>query len=142
MKTFLPSQTPVRHIYYTLDGGIDSHGNPTGSYGEPVVEWCICWWPLERKTWEVDPIDPDVVARIESDVHMLVNSSEHYTKGDRVLLDLSSNPNTPNWTMYEVQGLPTDWSAGLPFPTASYGMLVGAEIHLRRVSSTGVLAGQ
>lgn len=129
--TFLPSSTPIQHIYCS-SSGTDSHGNPTITYGDPVDEACICWWPLERRTWEIDPISPDTVARYENDVHMLVADGSNYTKGDRVIIENR---------VYTVEGLPTDWSSALPFPAASYGMLVGAEIHLRRVTSTGVLAG-
>lgn len=131
-KTFLPSVTAIQHLYWNASNTTDAHGNPTGGYSDPVNENIICWWVLERRTWAEDPVDPDVVARTEDDIHMLVNDPSIYTKRDRVIV---------NGLLFEVQGVPTDWSSGLPFQAASYGMLVGGEVHARRVSSTGVLAG-
>lgn len=115
------------------DGGKDSHGNPTGSFGEPIDRMCIAWFPLSRRTWSIDPVDPNVFARIDNDLHMLVHDASVYHKLDRVVV---------NGLVYQVEGLPTDWSAGLPFPAAAYGMLIFGEVHIRRVTSTGVLAGQ
>lgn len=132
-RTFLPSSTAIQHIYWTDSLTTDAHGNPTGGFGDPVNETVICWWPLERRTWEIDPVDPDVVARIEEDIHMLVDRRYVFTKRDRVIV---------NGLMYEVQGVATDWAGGLPFPATAYQMLIGLEVHARRVSSTGVLAGQ
>jgi hypothetical protein len=135
----LPSSTAIQHIYweFTVDDNgnpvLDSHGNPTGAYGPPVNETCICWWPLERRTWEQDTIDPNLVNSYENDLHLLVNDPSIFTKLDRVIV---------NGLMYQVEGLSTDWAAGLPFPTAAYGALVGGEVHVRRVSDTAVLAGE
>jgi hypothetical protein len=130
-RTFLPSSVPIQHIYYSETGGLDAHGNPTGTYGDPVNETCICWWPLERRTWSQDVISPDVVDRDENAVHMLVNDASMFTKLDRVIIE---------GRIYTVEGVPTDWAGALPFPTANYGMLIGGEVNLRRVTSTGVLA--
>lgn len=130
--TFLPSSTAIQHIYCS-ESGTDSHGNPIITYSEPVDETIICWWPLERRTWEIDPIDPNVVDRYQNDIHLLAADGTNWTKGDRVIV---------NGNLFTVEGLATDWSAALPFPAASYGMLVGIEIHCRRITSTGVLAGQ
>jgi hypothetical protein len=135
---FLPLQTPIQHMIYTLntnpDGtpALDAHGIQQGSYGAPIPRMIVCWWPLERRTWEVDPIDPDVVARYESDIHLLVPDPTVYNKPDRVIV---------NNLLYQVEGLATDWKSALPFKTASYGMLIGGEVHVRRVSSTGVIGG-
>jgi hypothetical protein len=147
-KTFLPSSTPIIHIPWRPgvdDHGnpvLDAHGNPTGSYAAPVNRVCICWWPLERRTWQIDPVDPDVVARIESDIHILVDDVNPYNKFDQVQVNVSSDSAAPQWLTYRVEGLPTNWASALPFPAASYGMLIGGELHCRRVTSTGVLAGQ
>lgn len=130
---FLPSLTPIQHIVWTANSSVDAHGNKSGSYGQPINRMCVCWWPLERRTWEVDPIDPDVVARYENDLHLLVDDATIYNKPDRVIV---------NGLLYQVEGLGTDWKSALPFPTAAYGMLIGGEVHVRRVTSTGVLAGQ
>jgi hypothetical protein len=135
---FLPLQTEVQHIVWSLN--VDDQGNPVydghgiqqGTYAAPVSRWIVCWWPLERRTWEVDPIDPDVVARYEADIHLLVPDPKIYNKPDRVIV---------NGLMYQVEGLPTDWKSGLPFQTAAYGGLIGGEVHLRRVTSTGVIGG-
>ena len=138
MGILLPSSTPITHIYWTfaVDGGgnpvLDAHGNPTGSYGAPVAEMCICWWPLERRTWSEDPIDPGEEERYENDVHLLVANVKTFNKLDRVIV---------NGLMYQVEGLGTDWASALPFPATAYGMLVGGEVHCRRVTGTGVLAG-
>lgn len=139
MGVLLPSSTPIQHIYwaFTVDGNgdpvLDSHGNPTGGYGAPVAEMCICWWPLERRTWSEDPIDPNLMNAYENDIHLLVDDASIFNKPDRVIV---------NGLTYQVEGLATDWQSALPFPTLSYGMLVGGEVHVRRVSDTGVLAGQ
>jgi hypothetical protein len=136
---FLPQQTPILHIVWEPsfdDAGKpikDRHGNQTGSYGTPIPRMIYCWWPLERSTWQVDPVDPDVVARIEYDIHLLVEQPMIYKVLDRVVVDNNT---------YQVQGLPTHWRSALPFPTAAYGSLIGGEVHCRKVSNTGVLAGQ
>jgi hypothetical protein len=135
--TFLPASIPISHMAFTptISNGapvLDNHNNPVGTYAAAVTRMVVAWWPLERRTWQIDPIDPDVVARYENDIHMLVPQASVYNKPDRVIV---------NGLTYEVQGLPTDWASALPFPTASYGMLIGGEVHCRRVSSTGVIAG-
>lgn len=135
---FLPLQTRIQHMVYSLnvDGSgnpvYDAHGVQQGAYADPVTRHIVCWWPLERRTWEVDPIDPDVVARYELDIHLLVPDPKIYNKPDRVIV---------NDLLYQVEGLPTDWHSALPFKTASYGMLIGGEVHVRRVTSTGVIGG-
>jgi hypothetical protein len=131
--TFLPSQTSIMHLVWIPSNTNDTHGNATGTFAAPVQRMIVCWWPLERRTWQIDPIDPDVVARIENDIHMLVPQANVYKKQDRVIV---------NNLLYEVQGLPTDWAGGLPFQTASYGMLIGGEVHCRRVTATGVIGGE
>jgi hypothetical protein len=145
-NTFLPPGGTLQHIVWqpTVENGapvLDAHGNPTGTYAAPVTRNYIAWWPLERRTWEVDPIDPDVIARIENDIHMLVTDSTIYNKLDIVRINISTDPSNPDWLTYRVEGLPTHWAAALPFPTTAYGMFIGGEVHLRRVTSTGVLAG-
>lgn len=129
----LPSLTPIQHLEWIPDGHKDSHGNPTGAFSEPIDRKCICWFPLSRRTWQIDPVDPNVMARIDSDLHVLVEDPNIYKKLDRVIV---------NGLMYQVEGLPTDWGSGLPFQNAAYGMLIFGELHVRRVTSTGVLAGQ
>jgi hypothetical protein len=134
----LPSSTPIQHIYWTWtvetngDPVLDAHGNPTGAYGSPIQEACIAWWPLERRTWSQDPIDPAYLNTYENDLHLLVDDPTIFKKLDRVIV---------NGDMYQVEGLSTDWSSALPFPAANYGALVGGEVHVRRVTDTGVLAG-
>lgn len=141
---FLPLQTAIQHMVYvpTVDDDgnpvMDSHGNQRGSYADPVTRMIVCWWPLERRTWEVDPVDPDVVARYEADIHLLVPDPTIYNKPDRVII---TNQRDTKIT-FQVEGLPTDWKSALPFQTAAYGVFIGGEVHCRRVSSTGVLAGQ
>jgi hypothetical protein len=136
--TFLPAAISISHYVYVpaMSGGnpvLDAHGNPTGAYAAPVTRMIIAWWPLERRTWQIDPIDPNVVNRYEYDIHMLVPQANVYNKPDRVIV---------NGLEYEIQGLPTDWASALPFPTAAYGMLIGGEVHCRRVTSTAVLGGE
>ena len=69
--SFLPVQTEIQHMVWSLnvDGSgnpvRDAHGIQQGSYAAPVKRFIICWWPLERRTWEIDPVDPDVVARYD-----------------------------------------------------------------------------
>lgn len=140
-RTFLPYQTPIKHIPWIPNDTPDSHGNTGGAFGAPINRMCLAWWPLERKTWEPDPIDPDVVARIENDIHILVKDPNIYKVLDMVQVNVSTNPAKPEWLTYKVQGLPTNWAAALPFPTMSYGMLIPGEIHCRRITDTGVLAG-
>jgi hypothetical protein len=130
--TFLPASIAIQHMVWVPSGSNDAHGNATGAFANPVTRMIVCWWPLERRTWQIDPIDPDVVARYEYDIHMLVPQANVYNKLDRV---------TVEGLAYEVQGLATDWAGALPFPAASYGMLIGGEVHCRRVTSTGVLGG-
>lgn len=145
--TFLPMSIPIIHIPWVLNVDSsgnpvkDSHGNQNGHYGDPINRRCLAWWPLERKTWEPDPIDPDVVARIESDIHILVRDPNIYKTQDIVKVNVSTKRDTPEWLTYRVQSLPTNWAAALPFPTMAYGMLIPGEIHCRRVTNTGVLKG-
>jgi hypothetical protein len=135
----LPSLTSIQHLVWTpvVDGGgnpvKDAHGNPTGAFAAPVQRMIVCWFPLARRLWQIDPVSPNVEARIDNDIHMLVEDSTVYNKLDRVVVD---------GLIYQVEGLPMDWSDGLPFANMSYSMLVGGEVHCRRVTSTGVLAGQ
>jgi hypothetical protein len=140
-RTFLPYQTPIIHIPWVPNTTPDSHGNTGGEFGPPINRMCLAWWPLERKTWEPDPIDPDVVARIENDIHILVKDPNIYKVLDMVQVNVSTNPSAPDWLTFKVQGLPTNWAAALPFPTMAYGMLIPGEIHCRRITDTGVLAG-
>jgi hypothetical protein len=135
--TFLPASIQISHMVFTptMSGNapvLDNHGNPVGTYANPVARFIVAWWPLERRTWQIDPVDPDVVSRYEYDIHMLVPQANVYNKPDRVIV---------NGLSYEIQGLSTDWASALPFPTASYGMLIGGEVHCRRVTSTGVIGG-
>ncbi len=131
----LPALTPIMHVQWVADGGKDSHGNPTGAFSAPIPRMIIAWFPLARRLWQIDPINPNVTARIDNDIHMLVPTADlqFYKKLDRVIVD--------NY-VYQVEGLPMDWSNALPFANTSYGMLIDGEIHCRRVTSTGVLAGQ
>jgi hypothetical protein len=130
-RTFLPSVVPIQHIYYSESTELDSHGNPIASYSDPVDETCICWWPLERRTWSQDIVSTAVVDRDENAVHMLVVDASKFVKNDRVIIQDR---------LYEVEGVPTDWAAAAPFPTTNYNSLLGGEVNLRRVTSTGVLA--
>jgi hypothetical protein len=131
--TFLPSCTPITHIPWVQSDTLDAHNNPTGSYGDPVSTTCICWWPEHWRTGRPDPVSADTMDRIATDIHMLVTDPTLYSKRDMVIVD---------GLTYQVQGLETDWKNGLPFPNMSYSMLTGGEVHCRRVTSTGVLAGQ
>lgn len=139
--TFLPMSIPIIHIPWVVATEKDTHGNYPGAYGDPINRRCLAWWPLERKTWEPDPIDPDVVARMESDIHVLVRDPNIYNVRDIVKVNVSTTK-TPQWMTYRVEGIPTNWAAALPFPTMAYGMLIPGEIHCRRVTNTAVLGGQ
>ncbi len=131
--TLFPSLTPILHLVWQPDGGKDTHGNPTGAYSSPIARMIVCWFPLARRLWQIDPINPNVTARVDNDIHMLVEDSTVYHKLDHVVVD---------GLHYQVEGLPMDWSNALPFANPNYNMLVGGEVHCRRVTSTGVLAGQ
>ena len=129
----LPALTPITHMVWQPDGGKDKHGNPTGSYSAPIPRMIIAWFPLARRLWQIDPTSINAPARTDTDIHMLVPDPTTYNKLDRVVV---------NGLTYQVQGLPMDWSQALPFANASYSMLVDGEVHCRRTTATGVLAGQ
>lgn len=141
--TFLPNAIDIIHIPWVPGTEKDAHGNyGPGHYSDkPINRKAIAWWPLERKTWEPDQIDPDVVARLESDIYVLVRDPSIYTVLDIVKVNVSTTK-TAEWLTYRVQNIPTNWAAALPFQTMAYSMLVPGEIHCRRVTNTAVLAGQ
>jgi len=133
--SILPALTPITHMVWRPDGGKDTHGNPTGTYSAPIPRMIISWFPLARRLWQIDPTSINAPSRTDTDIHMLVPTADLllYNKLDRVIV---------NGLTYQVQGVPMDWSQALPFANTSYSMFVDGEVHCRRTTATGVLAGQ
>lgn len=125
-SSVLPATIQIQHQVYTVDGGTDARGNPTGTLADPVNRNVIGFYRLDWAGPHPDPISVDYLARTITELLMLTHEPGVYKKLDRVLL----NDGTKNLA-YEVQNRPIPWSAG--FTWSNYSSMLAGEVHIRRV---------
>lgn len=126
--SILPANIPVQHLVWTVDGGTNDRGNPTGALANAVTRYVIGFYRLHWADPHPDPISVDFLSRTIADLVMMVPSTDVnlYKKLDRVLVS-----NGADDLAYEVLNQPISWSAG--FTWQKYAPLLGGEVHIRRV---------
>lgn len=122
--SILEANIPVQHQVWTDSTERDSHGNKVGSYAPPVERKVIGIWPASASVSRSDVVNPNVVARTETDVMLDVDNPSIYGAKDLVIIDgfkfkVQAQPQFSNWDN---------------MPIAGYADLVPGQVHVKRVT--------
>lgn len=118
------AKIPFLHKVWVDDGTRDSHGNKTGHFADPVQKYAVQIYPANSTISRSDMVNPNVVARTETDIMLDVDSPEDFNKLDEIVLA---------GLTFKVQGDPEFGSWDM-LPISGYSDLVPGSIHVKRTT--------
>jgi hypothetical protein len=122
--SLLEAKIPFQHQIWQEIEERDSHGNKKGTYSNPIARMAVSIYPANSTLSRGDIVNPNVVVRNETDIHLFVDDSSLFGAQDLVILD---------GLKFKVQGQPAFASWDL-MPIEGYADLVPDALYVKRVT--------